>query len=113
MNGQWLLLQEEGVGNEVRVSDITIGTRNLRFTFIFLVMYMRMYRRNFDELCNEILYLFAKMWHKKEWKKALFNLPLVKPFFLADSGYFPENRISEMRFRVIVPALLRRGMGGP
>ena len=44
MNGQWLLLlQEEGVGNEVRVSDI-IGTRNLRFldtstTFIFLVIY--------------------------------------------------------------------------
>ena len=41
MNGQWLLLlQEEGVGNEVRVSDITIGTRTLRFldtstTFIF------------------------------------------------------------------------------
>ena len=86
MNGQWLLLlQEEGVGNEVRVSDI-IGTRNLRFldtstTFIFLVIYMRMYRRNFDELCNEILYLFAKMWHKKEWKKALFNLPLNHFFF--------------------------------
>ena len=37
---------------------------------------MRMYRRNFDELCNEILYLFAKMWHKKEWTKALFNLQL-------------------------------------
>ena len=45
MNGQWLLLlQEEGVGIEVRVSDISIGTRNLRFldtstTFIFLVIY--------------------------------------------------------------------------
>ena len=40
MNGQWLLLQEEGVGNEVKISDITIGTRTLRFldtstTFIF------------------------------------------------------------------------------
>ena len=75
---------------------------------------MRMYRRNFDELgmqWNTILGI-RKNVAQKRMDKSLVQLA-VKPFFLADSGYFPENGISEMRFRVIVPALLRRGMGGP